>query len=259
MAAATLGAEDPPTCATVLRYMLSIPLDFDPGTRTAYSNFGYCILGRVIEETLRSVGTEMSYEEYMRRAVLAPAGITRMRLGGTRLEDRAQEEVRYYGGPGRKLVPSVFPGEGYVPFAYGGFYKEASVESGGWIGSASDVVRFALSLDGTRGQALLQAGTYRRMLETPLPGADGQKQQHGLCWTVARRDNGSDIWHTGSLRDSNAAWLVRTASGVTLAFMFNSLPSKHTEFFEDAILTLLDTIEDQERWLETDLFASRDR
>ena len=41
--------------------------------------------------------------------------------------------------------------------------------------------------------------------------------------------------------------------------MFNSLPSKHTEFFEDAILTLLDTIEDQERWPETDLFASRDR
>ncbi len=71
MAAATVGAEDPPTCATVLRYMLSIPLDFDPGTRTAYSNFGYCILGLVIEETLRSMGKEMSYEDYVRRAVLA--------------------------------------------------------------------------------------------------------------------------------------------------------------------------------------------
>jgi CubicO group peptidase (beta-lactamase class C family) len=49
MAAATLGRADPPECATIIRYALSIPLDFTPGTKSNYSNFGFCVLGRVIE------------------------------------------------------------------------------------------------------------------------------------------------------------------------------------------------------------------
>ena len=34
----------------ILRYMLAQPLDFEPGARFAYSNFGYCLLGRAIEK-----------------------------------------------------------------------------------------------------------------------------------------------------------------------------------------------------------------
>lgn len=178
-----------------------------------------------------------------------------MHLNSTRLSDRLPDEVRYYATPGQPLVPSVFAGEGYVPYAYGGHYLEASAAAGGWVGSASDLVRFALSLDGSKGPALLRQDTYRRMLDTPVPGTDGR--QTGLCWTVAKREHGSDIWHAGGLKDSNAAWLVRTASGVTLAFTFNSLPPNHGEFFADAMPTFLDLIRDQGRWPNIDLFASR--
>ena len=251
-AAETFGAEDPPGCSTIFRYMLSIPLDFDPGTRTAYSNFGYCVLGLVIEAVLRSAGTPMTYEEYVKNAVLESAGKSRMRLNRTRLSDRLPDEVRYHAAPGQPLVPSVFPGEGYVPFAYGGYYLEASAAGGGWVGSASDLIRFALALDGRRGTALLRPETYRRMLDTPVPGSDGK--QTGLCWTVAHRENGSDIWHTGGLKDSNAAWLVRTASDVTLAFTFNSLPPKPREFFESTLPAFLDLIAEQESWPDVDLF-----
>lgn len=255
MASGTLGAEDPPGCSTIFQYMLSIPLDFDPGTRTAYSNFGYCVLGLVIEAALRSADTPITYEEYVKKAVLEPAGISRMRLNRTKLSGRLPDEVRYYAAAGQPLVPSVFPGEGYVPFAYGGVYLEASAAAGGWVGSATDLVRFALSLDGSRGAALLRPETYRRMLDTPLPGSVGK--QTGLCWTVARRENGSDIWHTGGLKHSNAAWLVRTAGGVTLAFAFNSLPPKYAEFFESALPTFLDLIAAQESWPDVDLFTTQ--
>ena len=61
IAAAAVGAPAPASAETVIRYMKGLPLDFDPGTKYVYSNFGYAILGRVIE---RSSG--MPYEEYVR-------------------------------------------------------------------------------------------------------------------------------------------------------------------------------------------------
>src|SRR5215467_421088 len=42
----TLGRPLPTTPQMVIDYMKSQPLDHDPGTVYAYSNFGYCLLGR---------------------------------------------------------------------------------------------------------------------------------------------------------------------------------------------------------------------
>ena len=67
------------------------PLDFNPGSKHVYSNFGYCLLGRVIEKV-----TGKAYDEYVKEQVLAPLGIRSMRLGKTHLEDRQDGEVRYY-------------------------------------------------------------------------------------------------------------------------------------------------------------------
>ncbi|MCP3694044.1 MAG: beta-lactamase family protein, partial [Planctomycetaceae bacterium] len=47
--ARSLGVEPPARAEHVIRFMMGKPLDFDPGTRYAYSNYGYCLLGRVIE------------------------------------------------------------------------------------------------------------------------------------------------------------------------------------------------------------------
>jgi N-acyl-D-amino-acid deacylase len=59
----------------IIRYMLRQPLDFEPGARDAYSNFDYCLLGRVIEKI-----SGQTYEDYVRKEVLAPLGIQSMRL-----------------------------------------------------------------------------------------------------------------------------------------------------------------------------------
>src|SRR5439155_25638276 len=55
------GAEPPATAEQTIRVMEGRPLDFDPGTRYAYSPFGYCVLGRVIERA-----TKQPYEKYVR-------------------------------------------------------------------------------------------------------------------------------------------------------------------------------------------------
>ena len=189
-AAAMVGLADPAEAATIVRFMLGEPLDFDPGTRQAYSNFGFNVLGRVIEHV-----SGQPYEAYVRDHVLAPAGITTMRLGRTRLADRAPGEVRYYAPPGQAPGWSVFWGEGFAPFAYGGStYLEALDAHGGWIASAADLVRFATAVDGQRGPALLTPETVQAMITTPRPPteAPGHRLPRGHCRGHRRTRLGHD-------------------------------------------------------------------
>src|SRR6185503_12295802 len=72
IAAAAVGAPAPASAETIIRYMKGKPLDFDPGAKFVYSNFGYCILGRVIE---RLGG--MKYAEFVRTRVLQPVAASR--------------------------------------------------------------------------------------------------------------------------------------------------------------------------------------
>ena len=69
IAAAAVNAPAPASAETIIRYMKGMPLDFNPGEKFAYSNFGYDILGRVIERV-----SGMPYEEYVRTHVLAARG-----------------------------------------------------------------------------------------------------------------------------------------------------------------------------------------
>ena len=85
-----LGLSRPPTTTELTRWMLGKPLDFDPGQRRAYSNFGYCVLGRVIEKAHGK-----PYAEAMADLVLKPWKIDDIRVGRTALRDRHKREVWY--------------------------------------------------------------------------------------------------------------------------------------------------------------------
>ena len=69
--AKAMNVEDMLTQYDLIRFVITTPLEFTPGTRSAYSNFGYCVLGRIIEEV-----TEMSYEHYVKKNILIPAGMS---------------------------------------------------------------------------------------------------------------------------------------------------------------------------------------
>ena len=56
------------------------PLSRKPGTKNDYSNFGYCVLGRVIEKR-----SGMSYKNYVRSRILNKSGIKYMTIGGDKL------------------------------------------------------------------------------------------------------------------------------------------------------------------------------
>ncbi len=141
---AALGKPGPASAADVIRYMAGQPLQFEPGTKTVYSNFGYCLLGRVIEKV-----SGKPYLDYLRSAVLEPAGIKEVVLGRTLPGDRDPREP-FYSDPNR--VPNVMRPESKdkVPEPDGGFCVETMDSHGGLTAPAVDVARFltAFALDG---------------------------------------------------------------------------------------------------------------
>lgn len=209
--AEALGKPAPADADAVIRFMLGQPLDFDPGTRYAYSNLGYCILGRVIEKV-----TGESYEAHVKKAVLAPMGITRMRLGKSLLDGRAEGEVRYYQ---RDLKPRTAVFEKLkdveVPFPYGGFCLEAMDAHGGWLASAVDLAKFGSRLD-----RVLEPKSIETMFAPP-PVLKSGAVFYACGWQVRRVGEGKiNTWHTGSLPGTSTL-LVRRHDGFVWAALFN--------------------------------------
>jgi CubicO group peptidase (beta-lactamase class C family) len=237
VAAAAVGAPAPASAETVIRYMLGQPLDFDPGTRYVYSNFGYTILGRIIERV-----TGMTYENYVKTAVLAPAGITTMQIGRTRLSLRATNEVKYY-QPGSEtvnsdLVPSVFPGEGQVPSIYGGFYLEALDAHGGWLASAVDLARFGVVTDGRPTPAdIISPGSIIAMTNRNSQVWPTGSVWYGLGWSV-RPPPQDNWWHDGLLPGTSSL-LVRAYHGFTWAAVFNARTATLATEMDQAMWTAL--------------------
>ncbi len=230
--ARTLDTEPPAGPALIIRYMLRQKLDFDPGARYAYSNFGYCLLGRVIEKV-----TGQSYGEAVRQRVLEPLDISprQMRLGHTLLERRARNEVHYYDKNQEAKAVVGKPLGRPVPEPYGGWYLEAMDAHGGWIASAPSLVKFASALDQPEHSKILSARSIATMFERP-PGAAGLRKNgkprdayYACGWQVRPINReGANTWHTGSL-DGTSTILVRRFDGLNWAVLFNCRDSDDIE------------------------------
>ncbi len=213
----------------IIRYMLRRPLDFEPGERYAYSNFGYCLLGRVIEKA-----SGRGYEDYVKKDVLAPLGVRRMRLGKTLPDGRARGEVKYYAPGEGEAVMGPRLGKP-VPWPYGAWCLESLDSHGGWIASAEDLVRFASAFDDPRHCKILGAKSIETMFARP-PGPAGENKDgkpaasyYGCGWSVRPVGGGKvDAWHGGSL-DGTSTLLVRRSDGLTWAVLFNSRQARGGE------------------------------
>jgi N-acyl-D-amino-acid deacylase len=240
----------------VIRCMLGQKLDFDPGKGYSYSNYGYCLLGRVIEKI-----TKQDYETYVKEHVLSPVGAKGARLGHTRLSaNTPPEEVRYYFPEQSR---SVFADELYerVPAAYGGWNIEAMDAHGGWISSAVDLVRFGCALDDPRKCTILKEDSIAKIFapptDDPKSGGNGRGTYYGCGWWCSPNgENGNcDSSHSGSLAGT-AAMLMRRHDGRTFAILFNARTSPEADHFGSAIQGRLQrAIDDIEEWPEVDYFG----
>lgn len=172
--------------------LVNMPLKNPPGENYAYSNFGYCLLGRVIE-----AATGKTYEDAVKELVLHPAGAKSIHVGKHQREQRRPDEVEYY--------------DRFDP--YGTNMDVSRMDShGGWISTASDLVRFAQVVDGfDRPPDLLTSSSIGQMT---TPVGDG----YGLGWNV---NAGKNWWHTGSFNGGSSI-LARIHDGHCWAVLVNT-------------------------------------
>lgn len=173
------------------------PLDHPPGESYAYSNFGFCVLGRVIEKL-----AHQPYAAHATNAVLRRCGIGDMAIGGNTLAERRRGEVRYYG-------------QGDNPY---GMNVTRMDSHGGWIARPADLVQYFMHVDGfPTPPNILKPETIKVM-------TTGSAVNPGYAkgWAVNKSDN---WWHNGSLPGTSTI-AVRTHSGFCWAAFTNTRRSK---------------------------------
>lgn len=204
---------------TIIQYVLSqMELINYPGTVYAYSNFGFCVLGRVIEKI-----TGLTYETYVRENILIPSVAGTMQQGKNLLSGRYPNEVHYYGCPGEEITTSVYDTTEIVPWPYGGFNIEAMDSHGDWIASSRDLVNFLLAVHEDR---LINQHSYNVMVTPPAVNP-----YYAKGWAV----NGPTIFHQGSL-PGTASEIVKAHNGYMWALVFNK------RSLNDTIWTDLDNL-----------------
>jgi CubicO group peptidase (beta-lactamase class C family) len=192
------GVAPPAGPAHVIKHMMGQPLQHAPGAKSAYSNFGYCVLGRVIEKK-----SGRGYVEEVRRRLATPLGMSSLKLGRTlpRFRDPAEP---FYDSPG--FAVNVFDPKGaQVPSADGGFHLEAMDAHGGMIASAPDLVKFL--------QRYWISGQPR------TPGGTGQSWTHtgkldGTFAIVRQLPNGVEYAALFNRRTEDDAGMIATLDGV---------------------------------------------
>ncbi len=180
----------PISAQDVISYMSRFyRLQFDPGTDASYSNFGFNILGRVIERV-----TGEGYEAYLKREVFDRVGAPSFAVGRSEIHGRLAGEVPYH-DVASKVSADVMGTDEAVPNPYGGWNIANMDAHGGWISDAADLVRVAAA---ARNGSLLSPATrayYRDELGYPN--------------------------HNGSLPGTSTELRVRQSGDVIYAALFN--------------------------------------
>lgn len=205
------------------------PVSVAPGTRYAYSNFGYALLGRIIEEI-----TGMKYDEYVKQAILQPAGITRMQIGGNTEADRKQGEVAYVG-----------QGNNEKSLVYAMNITRMDAH-GGWIASAEDLARLLVRVDGFDVKPdILETKTIQEMVT-----ASPQNRNYAKGWSV---NNAGHWWHNGSLPGSGTL-MVRASNGFSWVILTNTRTQNLNAYMGDLDALMWNVLNSPPQWPDTDLF-----
>lgn len=219
-----VDARPAPDAKEILAAFHAPPL-LAPSTRFKYSNFGFALLGMVIEEI-----TGKPYAAWMQDEIIGPAGLTEtvtdMPLPrGTPMMDGHSGKLllgRRVAIPGRQRLNALEP-------------------IGGFVSTARDLALFFHQLSPTAKRSILSTESRREMTRGhwPVPHST-MNDEYGLGVSVGRSDGWPWFGHGGGLQ----GYLSRTATlpdqELSIAVLTNSLDGMAVPWL-DGIIHILQT------------------
>jgi CubicO group peptidase (beta-lactamase class C family) len=173
---------------------------FEPGSRWEYSNYGFILLGAIIEKV-----SGQSYYDYVREHVYEPAGMT---SSGSEPEDKAVSDRSV--GYTKMDLTAWAPNTDTLP------YRGSS--AGGGYSTVEDLVRFA---DALQSHKLLDA-LYTEMLTTGKPGTPDNTYAYGF---EDRMFNSTRCFgHGGGAPGMNGDLKICPSAGYVIAVLANLDP-----------------------------------
>ncbi|MES2297347.1 MAG: serine hydrolase [Pseudomonadota bacterium] len=152
------------------------PLEFEPGTRFAYTNSGYFLLGAIIEKV-----SGMPYAQFVAQRIFVPLGMTQTAYEGHERAPavRAAGHTRGFFGVTASDGPSMT-----VPYA-----------AGALVSCVDDLARWDAALyAGT----LLKSATLQKAF-TSYTLADGKPTRYGYGWYLTKLQGHAAISHSGAI------------------------------------------------------------
>ncbi len=233
--ARVMGVQGAFSSSNLVEWILGLGLQFQPGSRFAYSNVGYVFLGRIIEAV-----TGRPYEEYV-RSVLRDAGISRMHVSPETLSEWLPGQAVNYDYPTSLSVPYLIqygveprPGDRPMPYSYSTRRTDAAY---GWCTSPVDYVRLVNAIDGRPSPADILSAQSVRIMTTPSAVSIGAGEPYGMGLDIDYPNPG-DWFHGGSITGTRSK-MFRLANGITVMYAVNFNPYLDSTFesFMDTIIT----------------------
>lgn len=203
------------TASELLPLALATPPAFKPGTKRAYSNSGYVVLGAIIEKV-----SGLTYAQFLQREIFTPLGMSH-----TRLDASGSAEPMTRMSPAGRLdrpVPSPLQ------------LKRAS-PAGGAFSTAADMSLFLSALSQGR---LLSRQTMQTFL-APRQAPGGSPATYGYGFTL-REKPVLRIGHGGGAPGVNAQIALYPDAGWQLIALSNEDPpaaSRMVDLLENAVMT----------------------
>jgi CubicO group peptidase (beta-lactamase class C family) len=178
-------------------------LEFEPGSRWAYSNYGFILLGRVIEKV-----TGQSYYDYVRQHIYGPAGMIR---SGSLPESEPvpDRSIGYMKPPGQTAW---LPNTLWLP--------HRGTSAGGGYSTVEDLARFAHSL---LSHKLLSTDSTKLLITGKVKARPGARYAYGF---EDARDADGDGWvgHGGGAPGMNGDLRIYPKSDYVIAVLANIDP-----------------------------------
>lgn len=203
------------TIDDLIRYVLKQDLAYEPGSTYSYYNMGFGILGRVVE-----VVSGKPFEEFLKKEILEPMGISDTHVGKDRVGKRDNEVVYY------------------MQDGVNGYANPMDViyAAGGIITSANQLMEILKHIDGKDSVPdTFKKETLDLMYNSPSPNY----ARYSLGWRIGHSLFPGGHYHSGNLGGTAAFWVGGTDKGMSGCILCNSRSYISNPDFDSAMYVLM--------------------